>query len=251
MSSWNADLYNQKHNFVYDYGKGLIDLLKPEKKEAILDIGCGTGALTHEIDRLCEVAMGIDQSASMIEKAKADFPNVEFAVQDVCQMNFQSKFDAIFSNATLHWVLDFQTAIERMYAALKPNGKLVLEMGGKGNIQTIENALRASLHKHGFEQQANLKQWFFPSIGEYTTALESADFEVKLAQHYDRPTVLADSNNGIFDWLSMFAQNFFKGVPMNIQELIKLEVQATIKEQCFQNNQWVADYKRLRIIAIK
>ena len=103
----------------------------------------------------------------------------------------------------------------------------------------------------GYDNQSNLDLWYFPSIGEYTTELESAGFSILFAEHYDRPTELADANAGIKDWLSMFAESFFNGVSENHREKIKNEVQEKIKEKCLINGKWFVDYKRIRIVAIK
>ncbi|UZO79961.1 hypothetical protein NBT05_13505 [Aquimarina sp. ERC-38] len=150
-----------------------------------------------------------------------------------------------------HWVKDVKGSIECMYNNLRTNGKVVLEFGGKGNVQTLITELRNSLKIRGYNNQANLDLWYFPSIGEYATALESGGFKVLSAEHYDRPTELADEKSGIKDWLSMFAESFFIGVLENHQEEIKNEVQEKIKDKCLINSKWFADYKRIRIVAVK
>lgn len=250
-TKWKPKLYNEKHSFVYQYGEDLIKLLDPKATQRILDLGCGPGQLTSKISELAKKTIGIDKSAEMIMDAKSKFPNIEFQVADAGNFRFSKKFDSIFSNATLHWVKNFKSAIACMYENLNPNGKVVLEFGGKGNVQIIVNELRNSLKMRGYNSQSNLDLWYFPSIGEYSTELESAGFRVLLAEHYDRPTELADENSGIKDWLSMFAESFFIGVSENHIEEIKNEVQEKIKDKCFINGKWFADYKRIRIVAIK
>ena len=138
-----------------------------------------------------------------------------------------------------------------MHENLNPDGKIVLEFGGKGNVQTIVNELRNSLRIRGYNQQSNLELWYFPSIGEYSTELESVGFRVLFAEHYDRPTELNDENYGIKDWISMFAEGFLIGVSQNHREEIKNEVQEKAKKKCFIDGKWFAGYKRIRIIAIK
>lgn len=250
-TKWKPKLYNEKHSFVYQYGEDLIKLLDPKATQRILDLGCGPGQLTSKISELAKKTIGIDKSAEMIMDAKSKFPNIEFQVADAGNFRFSKKFDSIFSNATLHWVKNFKSAIACMYENLNPNGKVVLEFGGKGNVQIIVNELRNSLKMRGYNSQSNLDLWYFPSIGEYSTELESAGFRVLLAEHYDRPTELADENSGTKDWLSMFAESFFIGVSENHIEEIKNEVQEKIKDKCFINGKWFADYKRIRIVAIK
>jgi trans-aconitate methyltransferase len=251
ISKWKPELYNEKHSFVYHYGESLIKLLDPKENQRILDLGCGSGQLTFKINELANEVIGIDKSAEMITDAKSKFPNIEFKVADASNFRFNKKFDSIFSNATLHWVKNHKNSIKCMYENLNTDGKIVLEFGGKGNVQTIVNELRNSLRSKGYSEQSKLDLWYFPSIGEYTTELETAGFRVLFAEHYDRPTELADKSSGIKDWISMFAVSFFKGVNENHIEEIKNEVQEKTKEKCLINGKWFADYKRIRIVAIK
>ena len=248
---WNPKLYNDKHSFVYNYGEDLIELLDPKKEERILDLGCGSGQLTFKISELAKEVIGIDKSPEMIADAKSKFEKIEFQVADASSFIFNKKFDAIFSNATLHWVKNYKGAIKCMFESLNDKGKIVLEFGGKGNVQTIVNQLRNSLEKRGYLEQSKLQLWYFPSIAEYTTELESAGFRVLMAQHFDRPTELADENSGIKDWISMFGDRFFKNVTARHIEEIKNEVQEMVRSECLINGKWFADYKRIRIIAIK
>lgn len=248
---WDAQLYDQKHAFVAEYGKGLIEWLAPKPGERILDLGCGTGHLAHEIAQAgCEV-VGLDASTDMVEQARTTFPELHFEVGDATDFSFGRPFDAIFSNATLHWVLDYQAAIACMHRHLKPGGRLVLEMGGAGNIERIIRQLRIELQNRGYSAQSELQLWFFPGIGTYTSALEAAGFQVKMAQHYDRPTQLQSSTHGVEDWLNMFAGAFFKGVPGEAAAEIRHQVQATVRPHLFRDGHWYADYKRLRVMALK
>jgi hypothetical protein len=127
----------------------------------------------------------------------------------------------------------------------------VVELGGKGNIKTILDQIRYCLAKRDYVRQSQLQPWFFPSISEYTSALEAAGFEVKLAQHFSRPTELADKHTGIKDWLTMFAGSFFADIPIKIVEQIKDEIQENLKATCLKNDTWYTDYKRIRIVAVK
>jgi trans-aconitate methyltransferase len=250
-TKWKPELYNEKHSFVYQYGESLIKLLDPKENQRILDLGCGSGQLTSKISEFAKEVIGIDKSAEMIADAKSKFPDIEFHVMDASNFRFNEKFDSIFSNARLHWVKNYKGAIKCMYENLNSNGKVVLEFGGKGNVQTIVNELRNSLKIRGYGDQSNIDLWYFPSIGEYSTQLETAGFRVLFAEHYDRPTELADENSGIKDWISMFAESFFLGVRENHIEEIKNEVQEKIKYKCLIDGKWFADYKRIRIVAIK
>ncbi len=250
-TNWNPELYNNKHSFVYDYGEDLITILQPKKIERILDLGCGSGQLTHKISQLAREAVGVDSSIEMIADAKEKFKGIDFQAADAASFSFEEKFDAIFSNATLHWVLNYKEAIQCMFDNLKDNGRIVLEFGGKGNVQTIVNQLRKSLVNRGYIEQSQLKQWYFPSIGEYVIELEAAGFKVTMAQRFDRPTELVNKTTGIKDWIAMFGKAFFNNVSLNHIEEIKQEVQEKIKSKCFKNGKWYADYKRIRIVAVK
>lgn len=249
--TWNTNLYNKKHSFVYEYGKELIDLLNPESQERILDLGCGSGELTNLIHQVSENVIGIDTSVEMISRASISFPQIQFLVADAANFLLDQKFDAIFSNAALHWVTDYKAAIQCMHTNLREGGRIVLEFGGKGNVQNIIQQIRTSLLKRNLVEHAKFDFWYFPSIGEYATDLEKEGFRVILAQHFDRPTELADVNNGISDWITMFGHHFFQDLPNHISEEIKTEVQEQLRPTSFLNGKWFADYKRIRIIAIK
>jgi len=248
---WDAQLYKEKHSFVFDYGESLIDLLEPKKNQRILDLGCGTGQLTARIHENARTVVGMDASPEMIDSARRNYPQLHFQIGDASAFHFDKKFDSIFSNATLHWVMNHKGAIASMFENLKDGGKIVLEFGGRGNVKTIVKALRTALVRRGYADQSSLDLWYFPSIGEYTSELESAGFTVLFAQLYDRPTELADETTGIKDLLAMFGNAFFKGVEQNDMEAIKSEVQQNLKPVLFQNGKWYADYKRLRVVAIK
>ena len=250
-TKWNPQLYNDKHAFVYNYGERLIKLLDPKPDERILDLGCGSGQLTSKISELARETIGMDKSAEMIADAQSKFPNIEFLLGDASDFHFEQKFNSIFSNATLHWVKDYEAAIHCMYNNLKSGGKIVVEFGGKGNVQTIVSQLRNALQKRGYHEQSKLDMWYFPSIGEYSTALEAAGFRVLFAEHYDRLTELADEHSGIKDWISMFGKSFFLGVADDHIDEIKDEVQEQVKDQCLVDGKWFADYKRIRVIAVK
>lgn len=250
-NTWNAQLYNDKHNFVYHYGMGLIDLLDPKPYERILDLGCGSGELTAKIHELAGNVVGMDKSPEMIARAKEQYPSCDFEVGDATDFNFSEPFDALFSNATLHWVVDSKKVIANMYSNLAEGGRMVVEFGGKDNVKAVIDALRDSLRQWGYVRQANLKLWYFPSIGEYTSALESQGFTVTFAQWYDRPTELADKDTGIVDWLAMFAKPFFNRISNEDAFEIRNEVQKNLHDRLFKNGKWQADYKRIRIIAKK
>jgi len=250
-NEWDIELYNNKHGFIYEYGKDLIKQLKPQEDELILDLGCGTGSLANEISKSGATVIGIDASEKMINAAREKFSKIDFFVKDTANFQFKEPFDAIFSNAALHWVLESEKAIICMHNNLKKRGRLVLEFGGKGNVKIIIDAVDKVLLESGYPERAKIKKWYFPSISEYTTLLERNGFEVELAELYEKPTELTDSENGIKEWLMMFGAILFKDLSTEVRNQIIEKVQNEVKDRCCINGKWFADYMRIRIIATK
>ncbi|HSZ86650.1 MAG TPA: methyltransferase domain-containing protein [Puia sp.] len=248
---WNASLYDDKHSFVFKYGEDLVHLLNPKPGERILDLGCGTGYLTNLIAGSGAKVIGIDNSVEMIEKAKAEYPEIDFEILSATDFHFAKKFDAVFSNAVMHWVLEKESAIDCMYENLKPNGRLVIEMGGKNNVQSIMNAIEKYLPKYAAINESSLKIWYYPSLSEYTSLLEAKGFRVTYASHYDRETELKDTANGIKDWIKMFGSSFLKNMNETVADKMLNEIQESLRPTNFREGKWFADYKRLRIVAIK
>ena len=251
VMQWNPDLYNAKHAFVFDYGAALIELLAPQTDERILDLGCGTGELTHRIHRAGARVTGLDRSPAMIRRARADYPQVTFEVGDATTYRAPRPYDAIFSNATLHWVKAYEAAAAGMYTNLRSGGRLVVEFGGQGNVAAIVGALRGQLVNRGYPRAAAADPWYFPSIGAYARVLERVGFRVTYAAHYDRPTPLADGRDGIVDWIKMFGAHFFEGVPGSEVEAIARAAQEALRPRLFADGRWVADYKRIRVVAVR
>lgn len=250
-NTWNTSLYDKKHDFVFKYGEYLVQLLTPKEGERILDVGCGTGYLTNLIAASGAMVTGMDNSIDMIAKARNEYPHLPFRLASVTDFKFEESFDALFSNAVLHWVTEKEQAIQSMYNNLKPGGRLVLEMGGKGNVEMIINALKKALINHGYRQNAAREIWYFPSVSEYTSLLEKQGFRVTYAAHYNRETELKDTQQGIKDWVHMFGGAFLEGVEAAAKDNILEEVQETLRQTQFRNQKWYADYKRLRVVAIK
>lgn len=247
---WNSELYDNAHDFVSKFGEGILSYLHPKPGENILDLGCGTGDLTNEIFQSGARVIGADFSAEMIRTAKTKFPAIEFRQADARIMNFDLKFDAIFSNAALHWIKEKEKVIRQMHLILKEKGRIVLEFGGKGNVQREQNALRMVLEKRGYPKNANIDFWYFPSIAEYATELEKRNFRVVHAEHFDRNTPLK-GDQGMKDWFKMFGVNFFDGISAVDTEVILNEVQDILRTTHFRDGIWNADYKRIRIVALK
>ncbi len=247
--SWNAELYKSKHLFVPQHGEDLITILNPKPKERILDLGCGTGELTNKIAQSGAAVIGLDSSAAMIESARNSYPNIEFVLADAKDFSFEEKFDAVFSNAALHWIREAEKVVKCIANALHPNGRFVLEMGGKGNVEKIVCAVKEAIHEIESIEIEDI--WFFPSIGEYASLLEKYGFEVEYAVHFERPTKLEDGEVGLRNWVKMFGAKMFAQVPQINQDEIIKHTETKLRAELFQNGNWYADYKRLRISAKK
>jgi len=250
-TNWNVELYNNKHGFVHQYGEQLIEILDPKPGELILDLGCGAGQLTNKIAGFGANVIGLDSSAEMIESAKRSFPELEFHIMDAADFQFKAPFDVIFSNAALHWVTDQKKAVQCLFKNLKKGGRLVVEFGGRGNVDSILQALKKALIHYGYEGNSKMNRWYFPSISEYSQLLENQGFEVKFAHLYNRPTALESSDSGIKDWIEMFGSHFFTGVGKLAKEEILDKVQKDVEDICLRNGTWYADYRRIRVEAIK
>jgi trans-aconitate 2-methyltransferase len=246
---WDVNLYEQKHAFVYEFGKGLIPLLQPQPGELILDLGCGTGHLTHAIAESGAHVIGIDSSASMIETARSTYPQLEFHVADARDFSFASPFDAIFSNATLHWIIEADQVARCISASLKPGGRFIAEFGGKDCVATIRTAIQESFQE--IMQREVDFGWYFPSIGEYASILEKQDLVVRSALLFDRPTPLEDGEMGLRNWIQMFVDRVFHNVSDDIKQQILARTEEKTRDRLFNNGQWIADYTRLRIVAYK
>lgn len=246
---WNPDLYQSQHSFVWEYGADLLALLAPQPGERILDLGCGTGQLTEQIAKTGATAIGIDKSPEMVTRAKENYPHLEFAIADATQLADSESFDAVFSNATLHWVTNAEAAVQGLQRALKPRGRLVVELGGKGNVATILTALQTAIAEAGYSTETARSPWYFPSIAEYATLLESYGFIVTAASLFDRPTPLAGGDRGMRDWLEMFAAHLLAVVPVEERDELIRTIESRLRPKLYLEGIWIADYRRLRIVA--
>ncbi|MBD2257093.1 methyltransferase domain-containing protein [Pseudanabaena sp. FACHB-2040] len=247
--AWNTDLYQSSHSFVWQYGESLLDLLSPKSGERILDLGCGTGQLTNAIAKRGATTLGTDADADMIAQAQKNFPELQFEVADARYFVMPDAVDAVFSNAVLHWIQEQDWVAERIWQALKPGGRFVAEFGGKGCIQSILDAIHIVRSNLGYGQ-TTAAPWYFPSVGEYATLLEQQGFEVSLATLFDRPTPL-EGETGLANWIFMFAGRFLGDLTMDQQAAVIKAAEDWLRPSMYQNGRWIADYRRLRVVAIK
>ena len=244
--TWDPERYARNARFVSDLGMPVVELLAPRPGERILDLGCGDGVLTKKLVEMgCEV-VGVDGSPSQIEAAKR--LGLDARVMDAQRSEFDSEFDAVFSNAALHWMRQPDAAIAGVWRALKPGGRFVAECGGHGCIAKIESALKAALERRGLDG-ASVNPWYFPTTEDYRDRLESRGFNVDYIALIPRPTPLPGD---ISDWLETFCESFLSLLPEGERAGYIEEVREVLRPELFDSHgRWTADYVRLRFAAGK
>jgi trans-aconitate methyltransferase len=244
--SWDPQRYQGKHSYVWQFGASLLELLQPRAGERILDVGCGTGQLTAEISRTGAQVIGLDNSAEMLAEARKNYPQLQFVAGDAANFHFPEQFDAVFSNAALHWVRDHAAAAQAIAGAIRPGGRFVTEFGGKGCIASIVSAMREV-----FGAEADRRcPWNFAGVGEFAPLLERNGLEVRQASLFDRPTPV-EGEHGIEDWLRMFCASYFQGlIAEQVREALA-HLTARLRPALYRDGVWTLDYRRLRIVAVK
>jgi trans-aconitate methyltransferase len=244
--TWDPDRYARNARFVADLGAPVVELLAPQPGERILDLGCGDGALTAKLVTMgCQV-VGVDSSAQQI--AAAQKLGLEARVMPGEALDFQSEFDAVFSNAALHWMRNPAPVIAGVHRALKPRGRFVAELGGHGCVATIKSALVEALNRRGLNGQAAIP-WYFPAVEDYSQHLTHGGFDINYIALIPRPTPLPGDVTG---WLETFAESFTNTLPPNDRPAYIAEVRDALRPAlCNPAGQWTADYVRLRFAATK
>jgi trans-aconitate methyltransferase len=249
-AKWDAGLYDDKHSFVWKLATAALELLDAKSGERILDLGCGTGHLTARIADTEAEVLGIDRSPEMIRQARLKYPSLRFEVMDARELRLDGSFDAVFSNATLHWIKEPERVIAGIKKLLRPRGRFVAEFGGKGNTSELLKAIRHAWEKFQLPGPAP-HPWYYPTIGEYAGLLEQHGFEVTHATLFDRPTPLDAGVRGLRNWLDMFGSAFIEGLPDAIREPLLVEIERELRPKLFHDDHWVMDYRRLRIVATR
>lgn len=292
---------------MFEYGASLIDVARPNAGETILDIGCGTGELSNQLlnvamqslnpiaesatepsivdnDTIETIVVGVDADQNMVSRAQELHPSVKFLTIDIRsylegekqamieEQNIPKSFDLIFSNAALHWIPanDMDNVIHTISQLMKPNGgRIVVEFGGQGNVQTVVAACQDVLREQ-YGIQDFVTPWYFPSIAEFTTVLERHGIDVVSAELYDRPTKLSDPVNGMIDWLRMFGQSFMdaalttgydEGASSETEDttthrydkelMFLTAVNERLRSKLYDGTQWFADYRRIRVVGYR
>jgi trans-aconitate methyltransferase len=241
---WDPATYARHGRFVSDLGAGVVDLLAPRPGERILDLGCGDGALTERLAAAGAEVVGVDASQEQVAAARAR--GLDARVADGARLPFAAEFDAVFSNAALHWMADADAVIASVFRALRPGGRFVAEMGGAGNVAAIRAALAEALARRGLDGQAP-DRLFLPTAEEYGQRLAGAGFTVKAITLFARPTPLPGELSA---WLETFAQPSLGAVPAEQRPALVSEVTRALRPVLFDAGRgWVADYVRLRFVA--
>jgi trans-aconitate methyltransferase len=251
--TWDPATYARNARFVSDLGSPVADLLAPKPGERILDLGCGDGVLTKKLADLgCEV-VAVDSSVPQVEAArKLGLTAFAISAEDLLNedLPFNQEFDAVFSNAVLHWIkrTDTDVMLAGVYRSLKPGGRFVAECGGHGCVQKIRTALVQALDRRGIDGETRVP-WYFPTPGDYATRLECAGFRVDNIALIPRPTPLPGD---IIGWLETFALNFLQGFSDEARSDYLREVRTVLEPQLRDaDGTWMADYVRLRFAATK
>jgi len=250
MNDWNARCYREHTGFVSELGLPVVDLLEPRPGEKILDVGCGDGMLTARLAALgCDV-LGIDSSPDMVAAARRR--GLKARVLDASDLagarGLHGRFDAVFSNAALHWMHPMGTVAMGIARSLKPAGRFVAEFGGQGNVARIRDAIHQALADRGIAA-GEVDPWYFPSPDEYSALLNGVGFDIESMERFQRPTGLS---SGIAEWIESVARPFLNAVAADARrdflEQVEKRLEGTLRRS---DGSWWADYVRLRVRAVR
>jgi trans-aconitate methyltransferase len=239
-SKWDAADYARVGGFVAELGQAALDLLDPQPGEHILDVGCGDGTLTQKIAERGATVVGIDNSLEMIGAARAK--GIDARLMDAAELKFNEAFDAVFSNATLHWVLDKERAARAIWFALKPGGRFAGEMGGEGNLKTLRETLDEELIIRGYVPPLETSNWY-ATPEEFAAVYETVGFKEIDARLIERPTAI---EHGVAEWVTTFRRGWLDRAEVPEEEWV--EIAQAVADRVGSN---IADYVRLRFIMRK
>ncbi len=243
---WDPEQYEREGGFVADYGREVAAMLDPQPGKRILDLGCGDGRLSEFLARSGCRLVAADSSPEQVGAARAR--GLDARVVDAVRLRFRNEFDAVFSNAALHWIKPPEAVARGVFAALRPGGRFVGELGGRGNIAAIRGALAIALPAHGLDF-ADLDPWYFPGQKQYSELLEAAGFSVDRMELFARPTPLP---GGIAGWLRTFTRGFLEQVPEAEREGFLARLAAALEPELRRDDgEWFVDYVRLRFAATR
>jgi len=245
---WKADTYRETCGRVTEHGAKLVAALKELPCERVLDLGCGTGELTNDIAGFVREVIGIDSSPSMLEKAKAAYPKLSFFRMDACSLVWEDAFDAVFSNAVLHFISDQDTLLAGIYRALRKNGALVCEFGAAGNIAGLLDAVAAACAKRG---KAFVSRFFYPGKEEYEELLQKHGFCVQSVDVYAMDTALLEGEDRLRNWVDQVFSVEMQWFTTAEREAIFQEIESALRPAQWDGVRWHIDNRRIRAIARK
>lgn len=243
---WNPQEYRKSADFVSKLGEPVIELLEPKAGERILDLGCGTGILAKRLaDMGCSV-VGTDASPEMVSAAKE--LGLDVLLADAQTLKMDEKFDAVMSNAAIHWMPDQYAVVRRVWNLLKPGGRFAAECGGEGCVRIIREGMKIALIKRGIDYKAR-NPWKYPELGAFSKILENQGFQVKFIARIDRPTPLPA---GLRGWLEVFSASHTAGFTDGERDAFYKEVEDYCRPTLYDEKKgWTADYVRLRFLSVK
>ena len=244
--TWDPLAYERNGAFVHQLAGGVLEWLDPQPGEYVLDLGCGDGHLTRRIAESGAHVLGVDASAAMVAAARERGVEAEQAIAE--ELPFRDgTFDAVFSNAALHWVRGQDAMLAQVHRVLKSGGRFVAEMGGHGNVAAIHVAFTAILERHGFGDR-EIGVNYYPTTNSYTERLKRHGFSVEQMKLIPRPTKLPES--GMEGWLRTFRRGVLEGLPEDVREAVVREsvelLEPALRDEA---GNWIADYVRLRFVA--
>jgi trans-aconitate methyltransferase len=242
---WDPERYAKSAGFVPELGLDAVALLAPRPGERILDLGCGEGTLTQLLAEAGAQVVGVDASPEMIEAAQAR--GLDARMVDGRKLPFEREFDAVFSNAALHWMRDLPAVIGGVRRALKPGGRFVGEMGAEGNVATVQDAIETVLERRGINAD-RLNPWVFPNADGFHSLLRLRGFRMLHLDSFERPV---DLPGDMADWLATFAGAFLSAFDGEERGDVVAEIRAVLSDSLRRDDgTWWVDYVRLRFAAV-
>ena len=252
---WDVTAYETSFHMVTEYGRSIVsDILLPQPGERVLDLGCGTGELTAYIHTLGAAVVGIDGDAGMIGRAHQLYPisaSLRFEQADAQHFSFAAEppFDAVFSNAALHWMTEPADVIACVQRALRPGGRFVAEFGGGHNIAAVLQSVRTARRELGLGETP--MPWFYPTTAEYATLLERGGFFVRRIECFERPTPQEPGEDGLVRWLAMFGGALFADLDAQQRQAVLAKTVALARPLLYSDGRWTIDYVRMRFVALR